>query len=123
MSGMKMLGTPLSRKEDRLAEAANLMLKSGNFQEYCEIHMKLGNFEDAIAYAPKVSMKYWKQCVEKYQVHLTQEVDGSEQTTAERDPVEELANYKILTSQYSEAADILEKAGQTKGAKLVKVMQ
>ena len=37
MSGMKMLGTALSKKEDRLAEAANLMLKSGNFQEYCEI--------------------------------------------------------------------------------------
>ena len=37
MSGMKMLGTSLSKKEDRLNEASNLMLKSGNFQEYCEI--------------------------------------------------------------------------------------
>jgi len=65
-NGMKMLGTSLSKKEDRLAEASNLMLKSGNFQEYCEIQMTLGNYEDAIAYAPKVSMNYWKQCVEKY---------------------------------------------------------
>jgi hypothetical protein len=31
MSGMKMLGTALSKKEDRLAEAANLMIKAGNF--------------------------------------------------------------------------------------------
>jgi hypothetical protein len=31
MNGMKMLGTPLAKKEDRLAEAAKLMLKSGNF--------------------------------------------------------------------------------------------
>jgi len=31
ISGMKMLGTSLSKKEDRLAEASNLMLKSGNF--------------------------------------------------------------------------------------------
>lgn len=31
MHGMKMLGTPLSKKEDRLKEAARLMLKSGNF--------------------------------------------------------------------------------------------
>jgi hypothetical protein len=30
MSGMKMLGTALSKKEDRLAEAANL-IKAGNF--------------------------------------------------------------------------------------------
>lgn len=66
MNGMKMLGTTLSKKEDRLAEASNLMLKSGNFQEYCEIQMSLGNYEDAIAYAPKVSLNYWKDCVEKY---------------------------------------------------------
>ena len=66
MSGMKMLGTSLSKKEDRLLEAASLMLKSGNFQEYCEIQIQLGNYEDAIAYAPKVSMQYWQQCVQKY---------------------------------------------------------
>lgn len=34
-----MLGTALSKKEDRMKEAANLMIKSGNFQEYCEIQM------------------------------------------------------------------------------------
>jgi len=28
---MKMLGTALAKKEDRLKEAAKLMLKSGNF--------------------------------------------------------------------------------------------
>jgi len=28
---MKMLGTALSKKEDRLTEAARMMLKSGNF--------------------------------------------------------------------------------------------
>ena len=37
VSGMKMLGTSLSKKEDRMLEAANLMMKSGNFEEYCEI--------------------------------------------------------------------------------------
>jgi hypothetical protein len=46
------------------------MLKSGNIQEYCEIQMSLGNYEDAIAYAPKVSMNYWKECVQKYQMKL-----------------------------------------------------
>lgn len=70
VSGMKMLGTTLSKREDRLAEASSLMLKSGNIQEYCEIQMSLGNYEDAIAYAPKVSMNYWKECVQKYQIKL-----------------------------------------------------
>ena len=37
VSGLKMLGTSLSKKEDRLKEAASLMLKCGNFQDYCEI--------------------------------------------------------------------------------------
>lgn len=32
-----MLGTSLSKKEDRMLEAANLMMKSGNFEEFCEI--------------------------------------------------------------------------------------
>jgi hypothetical protein len=32
--------------------------------------MQLGNYEDAIAYAPKVSMNYWKTCVEKYKERL-----------------------------------------------------
>lgn len=61
-----MLGTGLSKKEDRLREAALLMIKSGNFQEYCEIQMSMNNFEAAIAVAPKVSLKYWQQCVKAY---------------------------------------------------------
>jgi hypothetical protein len=61
-----MLGTSLAKKEDRFKEAARLMLKSGNIQAFCEINMKAGNYEKAIAYAPKVSLKFWKQCVEKY---------------------------------------------------------
>ena len=58
-----MLGTALSKKEDRMKEAAKLMLKSGNFKEYCEIQMQLGNYEMAIAVAPKISLKYWQTCI------------------------------------------------------------
>ena len=28
--------------------------------------MQLGNFEDALSVAPKVSMKYWQKCLELY---------------------------------------------------------
>lgn len=39
--------------------------------------MSLGNFEDAIAYAPKISMSYWKSCVERYQEKLQQDIKGA----------------------------------------------
>lgn len=51
-----MLGTALAKKEDRLIEAANLYLKSGNFQEYCELQKEVGNYEEAMSVAPKVSL-------------------------------------------------------------------
>lgn len=69
---MKLLGTALSKKEDRLKESANLMLKSGSFQDYCEIMMQLNNFEAAIAVAPKVSLKYWHNSIRKYIDYLTE---------------------------------------------------
>lgn len=72
VSGLKLLGTALSKKEDRLKESANLMLKSGSFQDYCEIMMSIFNFEAAIAVAPKVSLKYWAQCIRQYIDYLTE---------------------------------------------------
>ena len=59
-----MLGTQLGKKEDRLKEAAKIMMKAGNFQEYCNIMMQLGQYEEAIAVAPKVSMKFWQSCID-----------------------------------------------------------
>lgn len=65
-----MLGTSLAKKEDRLQEAARIMLKAGNFQEYCNIMICLDRYEDAIAVAPKVSLKFWQQCIEVYRKQL-----------------------------------------------------
>ena len=67
---MSMLGTTLAKKEDRLQESARLFLVSGNFQQYCEIQMQLGNFEEAMAVAPKVSLKYWQKCLDLHRQHL-----------------------------------------------------
>ena len=92
-----MLGTALSKKEDRLAEAASLMLKSGNFQEYCEIQKELGNFEDAIAVAPKVSLQYWQNCVTEYTNYLS-----------DKNQMDEFVDYSILAGNYSEASKALE---------------
>ena len=35
------LGTPLSKKEDRMAECAKMYLKLGNFKAYCECMISL----------------------------------------------------------------------------------
>lgn len=87
-----MLGTALSKKEDRMKEAANLMLKSGNIQDYCEIQMQLGNYETAIATAPKVSLKYWKQCIETYISYL----DSDEALKLVIDCESEKVSYMLL---------------------------
>jgi len=58
-NSMQYLGTNLAKKEDRLKEAARLMLKSGNIQAFCEIQLMLGNKHKALAYAPKVSLAFW----------------------------------------------------------------
>jgi hypothetical protein len=88
--------------------------------------MSLGNFEDAIAYAPKVSMNYWKSCVERYQEKLELDVRGTSRTTSSNDvedPLDELVSYQLLMGEYKEAFETLEHAGQNSGALLVKAVE
>jgi len=47
-------------KDERMREAAQLHLKSGNIQRYCELMVELGEWERALAVAPGVSYTYWK---------------------------------------------------------------
>lgn len=106
---MSMLGTALAKKEDRMREAARLNLISGNFQQYCEIQIQLGQFEDAIATAPKVSMKYWQRCLERYREHLAGEMNQASSNSClslnkGNDPTEEYVEYSILCGDYDAAA-------------------
>lgn len=133
-----MLGTALSKKEDRLKEAASLMLKSGNFQEYCEIMMHLKEYEAAMAVAPKVSLKYWQSCVHQYTQYLkevTQKPHLNEEKPGQRyislkllylfifryfDPESEMVDYLILLSKVDEAASLLHNKGETQHALMLK---
>ena len=36
--------------------------------------MEIENFEEAIAVAPKVSLRYWKKCVDIYRKKLAEKV-------------------------------------------------
>ncbi|KAJ8028341.1 WD repeat-containing protein 17 [Holothuria leucospilota] len=58
-------------REDRLREGANLQIKLGNIQRYCEIMVELEEWEKALSVAPAVSLKYWKQLSERYAKFLS----------------------------------------------------
>ena len=91
--------------------------------------MQLGNFEDALAVAPKVSMKYWQKCLEAFRNNLVQQMAQGEASssmanaTKGDDPVQQYVDYSILAGDYDSAASTLEKNKQTKAAKTVKFVQ
>lgn len=51
-------------------QAAELFLVSGAFEQYCEVQIELGNWLQALALAPAVSLSYWKQLMERQVEHL-----------------------------------------------------
>jgi len=111
---MKMLGTAMSKKEDRMQESAKLMLKAGNFQEYCNIMMSLDRYEEAIAVAPKVSLRFWQKCVDSYRANLVQDLEESQNLSMQvkaRDTLNELVDFSIVSGNYEDAADVLHKHG------------
>jgi len=75
--------------------------------------MQLGNYEDAMAVAPKVSMKYWQKCLERYRQHLSNEMTQGSSNAAlslnkGSDPSEQYIEYSILSGDYDAAAETLE---------------
>ncbi|XP_031722902.1 WD repeat-containing protein 17 isoform X3 [Anarrhichthys ocellatus] len=57
------IGAP--SKEERLIEAADIHLRLGQTQRYCELMVELGQWEKALSVAPGVSMKYWKKLMQR----------------------------------------------------------
>ena len=75
--------------------------------------MQLGNFEEAMAVAPKVSLKYWQKCLTLYRQHLTSEMNSTSSQSALAsgkgdDPIEQYVEYSILAGDYDGAAQTLE---------------
>ncbi|KAK7486957.1 hypothetical protein BaRGS_00021773 [Batillaria attramentaria] len=63
----------LPTKEEQLREAANIHIRMGNIQRYCELMVELGEWERALAVAPGVSLKYWKSLAQRYSDFLVKE--------------------------------------------------
>ncbi|XP_053713186.1 WD repeat-containing protein 17-like isoform X2 [Synchiropus splendidus] len=57
------IGAP--SKEERLKEAADIHLRLGQIQRYCELMVELGQWEKALSVAPAVSMKYWRKLMQR----------------------------------------------------------
>lgn len=73
--------------------------------------MELGNFEDAISVAPKISLKYWEKCLNAYKSHLSKQIDGQQQVQIgdkQADPIKEFVDYSILAGDIAGAARVLD---------------
>ena len=53
------------QRDERLREAAEIYLRAGNLQRYCDTLTELGDWDKALAVAPGVSMQYWQGLCEK----------------------------------------------------------
>uniref|UniRef100_A0A3Q2HD06 WD repeat domain 17 n=1 Tax=Equus caballus TaxID=9796 RepID=A0A3Q2HD06_HORSE len=58
-------GIGMPTKEERLKEAAEIHLRLGQIQRYCELMVELGEWDKALSVAPGVSVKYWKKLMQR----------------------------------------------------------
>ncbi|XP_019605025.2 WD repeat-containing protein 17 isoform X7 [Rhinolophus sinicus] len=65
------IGVPTT--EERLKEAAEIHLRLGQIQRYCELMVELGEWDKALSIAPGVSVKYWKKLMQRRADQLIQE--------------------------------------------------
>ncbi|XP_028402254.1 WD repeat-containing protein 17-like [Dendronephthya gigantea] len=71
---VKMSGFSGSRKKnDKLKAAANIHVKIGHMQRYCELMVEMGEWDKALSFAPGVSLDYWKSLMERRANQLVNE--------------------------------------------------
>ncbi|XP_066092130.1 WD repeat-containing protein 17 isoform X3 [Saccopteryx bilineata] len=66
-------GIGVPTKEERLKEAAEIHLRLGHVQRYCELMVELGEWDKALSAAPGVSVRYWKKLMQRRADQLIQE--------------------------------------------------
>ncbi|XP_069128955.1 WD repeat-containing protein 17-like [Argopecten irradians] len=59
-----------SAKEENIRKAAQIQIRVGNVQRYCELMVELGEWEKALSVAPGVSMEYWQSLAKRYTAYL-----------------------------------------------------
>ncbi|XP_048365468.1 WD repeat-containing protein 17 isoform X3 [Sphaerodactylus townsendi] len=99
------IGAPT--KEERLKEAAEIHLRLGQIQRYCELMVELGEWDKALSVAPGVSMKYWKKLMQRRADQLIQEENN------------DVIPYCIATGDVKKLVKFYTSRGQLKEALLV----
>uniref|UniRef100_A0A671MYN2 WD repeat-containing protein 17-like n=1 Tax=Sinocyclocheilus anshuiensis TaxID=1608454 RepID=A0A671MYN2_9TELE len=99
------IGAP--NKEERLKNAAEIHIRLGQIQRYCELMVELGEWEKALSVAPGVSMKYWKKLMQRRADQLMQEGD------------DDVIPYCIATGEVKKLVNFFTSRGQLKEAVLV----
>ncbi|KAM6440167.1 WD repeat-containing protein 17 isoform 1-T4 [Liasis olivaceus] len=99
------IGAP--SKEKRLKEAAEIHLRLGQIQRYCELMVELGEWDRALSVAPGVSMKYWKKLMQRRADQLIQEEN------------DDVIPYCIATGDVKKLVTFFISRGQLKEALLV----
>ncbi|XP_030208044.1 WD repeat-containing protein 17 isoform X2 [Gadus morhua] len=99
------IGAP--SKEESLKEAADIHLRLGQIQRYCELMVELGQWDKALSVAPGVSMKYWKKLMQR----------RADQLMAEDN--DDAIPYCIATGDVKKLVNFFSGRGQLKEALLV----
>uniref|UniRef100_A0A8D0BZL6 WD repeat domain 17 n=1 Tax=Salvator merianae TaxID=96440 RepID=A0A8D0BZL6_SALMN len=99
------IGAP--SKEERLKEAAEIHLRLGQIQRYCELMVELGQWDKALSVAPGVSMKYWRKLTQRRADQLIQEEN------------DDVIPYCIATGDVKKLVTFFTRRGQLKEALLV----
>ncbi|KAG5848338.1 hypothetical protein ANANG_G00097430 [Anguilla anguilla] len=99
------IGAP--SKEERLRDAAEIHLRLGQIQRYCELMVELGEWDKALSVAPGVSLKYWKKLMQRRADQLMQEDNN------------DVIPYCIATGDVKKLVNFFTSRGQLKEALLV----
>jgi len=100
-----------SKKSETIMDAANMYLKLGEFELYCEALIKLGKWEKALAFAPAVSYDYWKNLAKRHAQELA--TDGADDTGA----------YYLASGQITEATNFYVDRGSYEDARLIAALK
>ena len=72
----------VGRRSDRLLASAATYLSLGHVREFCEIHVELGMWDKALAFAPAASMSYWKLLMLRHAFFLASPAGGADAQAA-----------------------------------------
>jgi len=98
-------------KDAQLLEAANLQLKMGQLERYCEILLEIGEWDKAMAVAPGVSLDYWRSLTKRRAEQLIMEdsTDSVPYCVATGD-IEQLIEFFVNRCQLQDAVMIAQAA-------------